>query len=99
MEKISSLTDRVKIILTKDDRTRDNDRLLSSIIWYQSVGSNIKTMSATDLLKMYVNGDLFNHDTITRARRKVQEENPSLRGENYNGRQAHQEDVKADLGY
>ena len=56
-------------------------------------------MSATDLLKMYVNGDLVNHDTITRARRKVQEENPSLRGENYNGRQAHQEDVKADLGY
>lgn len=99
MEKISNLTEQVKGVLEKDPRTRDNDRLLCSIMWYRSIGSTTRTMSAVDFLKMYVNGDLINHDTITRARRKVQEENISLRGENYNGRQSHQDDVKADLGY
>ena len=99
MEKISNLTEQVKVILEKDPRTRDDDKLLCSIIWYKSIGTTMKTMSAVDFLKMYVNGDLVNHDTITRARRKVQEENISLRGENYSGRQAHQDDVKADLGY
>jgi len=44
-------------------------------------------------------GNFTSSESITRMRRKIQEENPSLRGEKYAKRQANQEQVKKDLGY
>ena len=50
-------------------------------------------------MKMYYEGKLTNSDSITRARRKVQELCPELRGKVYKARQANQEKVKKELGY
>lgn len=38
-------------------------------------------------------------EAITRARRKLQEQNPLLRGEKYIARQRRQKQVKKELGY
>ena len=44
-------------------------------------------------------GKFTSSETITRVRRKLQEEFPDLRGKNYDKRQAKQSEVKKDLGY
>jgi hypothetical protein len=102
MDKISNLTDTVEQVLLKDERCRDDDRLLTAIVWFNVIKDgkyNFSTMSAKDLLDLYIKGLMPNHDSITRARRKVQELNPELRGSKYESRQGYQKDVKKDLGY
>lgn len=92
----------VEDLLKKDARCRDEDKLLTALLWYdvvQKKGLVFNNMTAKDLLDLYISGVLPNHDSITRARRKVQETMPHLRGDKYNLRQGHQEEVKKDLGY
>ena len=40
------------------------------------------------ILCAYANGELTNAEAIRRARQKIQEEKPALRGANYKGRKA-----------
>jgi len=98
--KISDLYSVVKGVLCEDPRTRDNDHLLCVIIWHKqlrSTGYDITRMSAYDLMLKYRDKELANHDSITRARRKVQEDNELLRGDGHKERQAKQQDVKDDI--
>jgi hypothetical protein len=44
-------------------------------------------------------GGFTSPDSITRARRQVQEQYPQFRGKKYKERQARQEEVKKELGY
>jgi|TARA_R110000868_G_scaffold111399_1_gene300911 hypothetical protein len=102
MNNISSLTESVQHFLEKDERCRNDDRLLLAFMWYKTIQKNnvdFSTLSAKGLLDLYIKNLLPNHDSITRARRKVQEINPKLRGSNYEKRQDNQEIVKKDLGY
>ena len=98
--KISDLYSVVKGVLCEDPRTRDNDHLLCVIIWHKQLratGYDITRMSAYDLMLKYRDKELANHDSITRARRKVQEDNELLRGDRHKERQAKQQDVKDDI--
>lgn len=90
----------VKGVLCEDKRTRDNDHLLSVIIWHKQLkaaGLDMTKMSAYDFMLLYRDKELANHDTITRARRKVQQDNELLRGDKHKDKQAKQEEVKSDL--
>lgn len=100
--KISNLTESVKSLLEKSEKCRSDDRILTSSVWWYAISDlniDFDELSAKGLLDLYMRNLLPNHDSITRARRKVQEDNPSLRGLNYKSRQDNQEAVKADLGY
>ena len=57
------------------------------------------TLPAQKFLRILADGQLTSSDSITRMRRKAQEENPELRGAKYNQRQDRQSLVKKDLGY
>jgi hypothetical protein len=52
-----------------------------------------------DFLQLYAKNQIPQADVITRARRKVQEENPELRGELYNERHQLKEEVKNNINH
>lgn len=87
-EKIRNMQERVAYMLSRYADTRDDDQKLVTNIWYIEMKAygNPDTMLATDFLALYQQGKLSTADLITRARRKVQEENPQLRGKNWEER-------------
>lgn len=102
MVNLKQIGPRVKRVLEDNPVTRDNDNKLTVIIWsweLREKGHDPNLLSAQGFLKMYYEGKLTNSESITRARRKLQELHPELRGNNYQVRQANQEKVKKDLGY
>lgn len=94
---ISALTLK---ILTEDERTRDDDQLLCAMIWSRLAmkqGHDVRKETGYNFLLLYVENKLVSADTITRARRKIQEERPSLRGKKYVERQKKQAQVINEL--
>ena len=82
----------VKRLLEEQSALRDNDNLLMSRIWKEQ--SNI-----LNFFQRFESGKLHSPETIRRARQKLQEDFPHLRGELYEVRQKRQEKVKKELGY
>lgn len=79
-------------LLTDKSYLRDNDEKLASNVFYKFLllaGHDPNKLSAWKLLQMYAEGDLPRVDYITRIRRKIQEQNPDLRGEDYAKNQKH----------
>ena len=78
--------DEVKAILTKYPQTRDNDMLLYGQYLFQKnlVG---KEETFFKVLASATKRNLPSYESVTRARRKVQEKEPSLRGKKYGQRQ------------
>ena len=74
----------VKLILEKDPLTRDSDRHLLYLYWSNELIS--KGYSTGTFLNNLLSGKVSCPETITRARRKVQAENPELRGKRYKER-------------
>lgn len=102
-KEIKKVGDIVEKLLKEDKRYRDSDKKLSAKIWAIQCGGmeNLKNISAYEFLCEYVNEntELISQESIGRARRKIQEENPELRGEKYSQRQNEQEEVKNLFGY
>ena len=83
----------VKNLLAKFSSLRDSDRLLVAELWKQE----LKALKTNDLLMMLKAGKLTSYDSITRVRRKVQEENKNLRGKLYKERKAIGKQVKMNI--
>lgn len=98
--KLSNIYDTVKTLLIAKQDYRDSDNLLVVRMWYDELKLshiNAKDITAIQFMEMYRDEKLTSADTITRARRKVQEENISLRGKSYKERQKKQEEVIQQL--
>ena len=95
-KKITRLVDRVIRLLTVESDLRDNDRRLTCNIWWKSV-SNPELLMFEDFIKLYIDGKVPESDSITRCRRKVQEENEELRGESWDLRHGLEDVVKEEL--
>jgi hypothetical protein len=93
----------VEKLLREDAKYRDCDRKLSARIWAIQLGGleSLHHVSAYDFLCEYVGDDspLCSQESIGRARRKIQEIFPELRGQKYNDRKEEQSAVKSVLGY
>lgn len=90
----------VKSALEKYPQYRDDDNRLVSYIWWSELKKqNVSTdkMSGTEFLHLYASSKLPQADVITRARRKVQEDNMHLRGELYDERHEQQKKVRKDI--
>ena len=100
---IGNVQELVRELLEQDPKYRDCDKTLSAKVWsIQMGGYNIlENMTAFAFLCEYVRRDsnLYSQESIGRARRKIQEEHPHLRGKNYRKRQDNTEAVKKSLGY
>ena len=96
LKQILKVQEQVKILLETYPKLRDNDVRLVASYYYNNI-SNINQMSAIDFLQIMVNGNLPSPDTITRARRKIQEKYPELRGVNYVERQKLEKQVRENI--
>ena len=96
MKKISKLVDRVTGLLTAKSDLRDNDRRLICNIWWKSV-SNPELLMFEDFIQLYIKGKVPESDSITRCRRKVQEENENLRGKSWDLRHGLENTVLNEL--
>lgn len=96
LKQILKVQEQVQILLETYPKLRDNDVRLVASYYYNNI-SNINQMSAIDFLQIMVNGNLPSPDTITRARRKLQEKHPELRGVNYVERQKLEKQVRQEI--
>ena len=102
-----NMKEKVKRILLFKKATRDNDFYLMYWIW-QDEFNNLKLStkmrlefdrtSVVNILALLKDKKLSHPSGIMRARRKIQEKYPDLRGELWSLRHKDQEVVKADLG-
>jgi hypothetical protein len=99
LQKIKNIQDVVKDALIRYPKYRDDDNKLVAYIWWKHLKNNNipEDIIAMDFLQLYAKNELPQADAITRARRKVQEENPELRGELYNERHQLKEEVKNNI--
>ena len=95
-KKIINLSDPVIKLLKKKSHLRDSDRRLTCNIWWKSV-SNPKFLMFEDFINLYLKGDIPESDSITRCRRKVQEEMKELRGESWDKRHGLEKVVQEEL--
>jgi hypothetical protein len=90
VQKLNITRSKVEHFLKADRTLADNDERLVSSIWHLEVtklGRDPKKITAEDFLRLYASGELTSADVITRARRKVEEEVPELRGITWEERQ------------
>ena len=95
-KKVTKLVDRVTRLLTVKSDLRDNDRRLICNIWWKSV-SNPELLMFEDFIELYIKGNVPESDSITRCRRKVQEEKKELRGKSWDLRHGLEKAMKEEL--
>ena len=95
LEEIASVMNRVKKLLEDYPHLRDSDNKLVANIWNQE----IKYTDAFGFLTMYASGEITTADSITRARRKLQELHPELRGRKYSNRHREEKKVRKNIVY
>jgi len=81
----------------KRAEARDNDNYLIWLVW-----ENFYRASMADMMTFsddFINNKIPSADSITRYRRKIQEEYIELRGKKYDERQNKTKKVKTELGY
>ena len=93
------LKDRIRVYLISYPETRENNEVLMSIIWQHEtdkfiINSDNHNINPLILLK---NNKLTSWDSATRAKRKLQEEHPELRGQSYNNRKIKANKVRKDV--
>ena len=90
-QKMSNILDKVINLLNKHPQLRDSDDKLTATIWYHHI-DNVKSITGMQLLHKFAKGDLPSYESISRCRRKVQEEKPELRGKQWEKR--HQKNIQ-----
>lgn len=85
------LEQRVRTLLSLNDRYQKSDLALMSRIWYDDLRkihySDISSISAVKFLTMIKDGELTKWESVTRCRRKLQAKHPELRDDKvYKGR-------------
>ena len=74
-ENLKDVKSIVEELLTKNPNTRDSDNLLVATYYFYEEGGKeaLQNKSAYDFLKKMSSGNLTSFESISRARRKIQE--------------------------
>ena len=88
-----NLTDSIEGLLISYPQLRDDDRRLVANVWYGEMNKD----GITDFLTAYATKQITMSDTITRIRRKLQEDRPDLRGAKWAERHKKETQVIQDL--
>lgn len=98
IKKIKKLEVIVEKLLLNQPETRDNDKLLILKVWaYQNPRIRSNEFSFVGFATDYLKGSYADSESITRARRKLQENNPNLRGEKWYERHQEAEQVRKQI--
>jgi len=96
---ISQCAKIVKELLKTSPKLKDNDQQLVANVWYVQARDkhDMDKMTAKEFLHELARGKIMSSESITRCRRKLQEEHTYLRGEKWAERHRIQKDVKEEL--
>ena len=95
--KIFNLATEVQHVLKKHPVLRDDDNRLIANIWFKKL-PNINELNGKALLKMIAKGKLPSFASIVRCRRKIQQEDKTLRGELWDKRHQIAIDIRKEIG-
>jgi len=93
---MKNMLDKVINLLTKHPSLRDSDERLAANIWYNNI-KNVDEIDAITLLSRFAEGKLPSYESISRCRRKIQEEKPDLRGKKWAKRHSKQRVIKEQI--
>ena len=93
---MKNMLDKVINLLTKHPSLRDSDERLTANIWYNNT-KNVNEIDAITLLSRFAEGKLPSYESISRCRRKIQEEKPELRGKKWEKRHSKQKIIKEQI--
>ena len=93
---MKNMLDKVVNLLTEHPSLRDSDERLIANIWYNNI-KNVDEIDAITLLSRFAEGKLPSYESISRCRRKIQEEKPDLRGKKWAKRHSKQQLVKDEI--
>ena len=96
MKKLFSVIDEVEKFLTKYPILSDDDEKLMANIWNSHIG-NLEDVDGKDILHMLATHQLPSYESISRCRRKLQEECPSLRGEKWHERHKRADNIRMEI--
>lgn len=99
VNKIKKITPVVKELLEKHEVLRDNDKHLWGALVLKLLQKNEKdSMSLKDFFILYAStNDLPTQETIGRTRRKLQQENPELKGKTEEARKEEEEYTRKNI--
>lgn len=98
---ITKISDTVERLLREHEDYRESDQLIWARIVQDALGglTILLNMSAYELLRKFIKGELPSYESVSRAARKVREQHPELRGSNYEARKESEVFVQKELGY
>jgi len=99
LTQINNVHQAVKNILLEFPETRDNDRLLLLKVWAMQ---EPKLRDPNFPFRIgfgvpFVSGKFVDPESVRRARQRIQEELPHLRGEAYKGRQKQADKIRKEF--
>jgi hypothetical protein len=95
---MKNIKDKVYALLETKPTLRDCDNKLICSIYVLELGrKQVDKISAMELLTKIANSELPSFESVSRVRRKLQEEFPNLRGEKYKQRQKEAQEVKDNI--
>lgn len=99
VDKMKNIKQEIRSLLLQDKKYRDDDALLVCRFYYNKCGGEevFKTMSAIGLLNLLAAKNLPFPDSITRVRRKLQEQEPELRGDKWAERHALEQETSLEI--
>lgn len=95
LQSITKVKDKVEYLLNKNPIYRDDDNKLIARIWNQESNAVDKIGFLLD----FGNKKISSPEAIRRARQKLQEHNPHLRGKLYNKRHQNGATVKSGIKF
>ena len=97
IKEIKRIKPLVEKLLQEFPLTRDNDNLLLLKVWAEQDNTLRMNKLFSDFSVGMIAGKYMKFESISRARRKVQEENPELRGRYYKDRKELAEEIRLGI--
>ena len=94
----TTIKENVKKLLIRYEQTRDNETDLCYLYYINFCGLGKSTFLLEFFVKMNIK-EIPTMQTIMRFSRQLQEQNPELRGKEWEKRQRKIKEVQKDLGY
>jgi len=98
MSKFKNVKADLKAILENREPARDNNISLYNIYLTEKMNVPLDAQYIDVMFGIY-SGKYPTMDTVSRLSRQIQQQNPHLRGKNWEKRHGQQREVKKDLGY
>lgn len=97
IKEIKRIKPLVEKLLQEFPLTRDNDNLLLLKVWAEQDNTLRMNKLFSDFSVGMIAGKYMKFESVSRARRKVQEENPELRGRYYKDRKELAEEIRLGI--